>query len=122
MGSLGGMMKLMPGVTKEMRSAASNVDEGELNRIEGIVHAMTPKERNSPTIINGSRRTRIALGAGTNVMAVNQLLKQFTEMQKMMKQMAGGGAPQLPGGLGKMAQLAARAARRGANCPRDSKH
>jgi len=113
MGSLGGLMKLMPGVTKEMRSAASNVDDRELNRIEGIVHSMTPQERRNPTIINGSRRTRIAAGAGTSVPAVNQLLKQFTEMQKMMRQMAQGSMPQLPGGVGRMAQLAARGASRG---------
>jgi signal recognition particle subunit SRP54 len=113
MGSLGGLMRLMPGMTKEMRSAAANVDDRELNRIEGIVHSMTPAERRQPAIINGSRRTRIAAGAGTSVVAVNQLLKQFAEMQKMMKQMAGGAMPQLPGGLSKMATLAARGAARG---------
>ena len=67
MGSLGGIMKLMPGVTKEMRTAASNVDEGELNRVEAIVRSMTPKERRDPTIIDGSRRTRIAKGSATSV-------------------------------------------------------
>jgi signal recognition particle subunit SRP54 len=108
MGSLGGLMRLMPGVTKEMRSAAENVDDHELNRVEGIVHSMTPAERRDPAIINGSRRQRIAVGAGQTVGAVNQLLRQFTEMQKMMRQMAGGTMPNLPGGLGKMAALAAR--------------
>ncbi len=107
MGSLGGLMRLMPGMTKEMRSAAANIDDREINRIEGIVHSMTRAERLNPAIINGSRRQRIATGAGTTVSAVNQLLKQFGEMQKMMKQMAGGGMPQLPGGMGKMANLAA---------------
>ena len=63
MGSLGGLMKLMPGVTKEMRTAASNVDEGELGRVEAIVRSMTPKERRDPSIIDGSRRTRIARGS-----------------------------------------------------------
>jgi len=111
MGNLGGLMKLMPGVTKEMRAAASGIDDREINRIEGIVHSMTPAERLTPSIINGSRRTRIANGAGTSVPAVNQLLRQFTEMQKMMKQMGGGNMPQLPGGMGKMAQLASRGAR-----------
>jgi signal recognition particle subunit SRP54 len=111
MGSLGGLMKLMPGVTKEMRTAASNVDEGELNRVEAIVRSMTPKERRDPTIIDGSRRTRIAMGSATSVSAVNQLLKQFNEMKKMMRQMGSGGAPALPGGLGRMAGLAARASR-----------
>ncbi len=118
MGSLGGIMKLMPGVTKEMRNAAANVDDRELNRVEGIVHSMTPAERRNPSIINGSRRTRIAKGAATTVPAVNQLLKQFAEMQKVMRQMAGGSVPQMPGGFGKMASLAARGAPR-AHCPTD---
>jgi signal recognition particle subunit SRP54 len=117
MGSLGGLMKLMPGVTKEMRTAASNVDEGELNRVEAIVRSMTPKERRDPSIIDGSRRTRIAKGSATSVAAVNQLLKQFGEMRKMMRQMGNGGTPQLPGGLGKMASLAARGAGRAETLP-----
>ena len=100
MGSLGGLMKLMPGVTKEMRTAASNVDEGELNRVEAIVRSMTPLERRDPSVIDGSRRTRIAKGSATSVSAVNQLLKQFSEMRKMMRQMGNGGTPALPGGLG----------------------
>ncbi|MGA7833991.1 MAG: signal recognition particle protein [Acidimicrobiales bacterium] len=110
MGSLGGLMKLMPGVTKEMRTAASNVDEGELGRVEAIVRSMTPLERRDPSIIDGSRRTRIAKGSATSVSAVNQLLKQFGEMRKMMRQMGGGSMPQLPGGLGRVAGLAARQA------------
>ncbi len=108
MGNLGGLMRLLPGVTKEMREAAGSIDDRELNRVEGIVHSMTPSERANPTIINGSRRSRIAAGAGTTVIAVNQLLRQFTEMQKMMRQMSGGGAPNLPGGFGKLAGAAAR--------------
>ena len=109
MGSLGGLMKLMPGVSKEMRTAASNVDDGELNRVEAIVRSMTPKERRDPSIIDGSRRTRIAKGSATSVSAVNQLLKQFGEMRKMMRQMGNGAAPSLPGGMGRMASLAAKA-------------
>src|SRR5487761_946947 len=109
MGSLGGIMKMMPGVTKEMRSAANNVDEGELNKVEAIIRSMTPRERRDPSIIDGSRRTRIAGGSGSSVNAVNQLLKQFNEMRKMMRQMSGGGMPSLPGGMGRMAGMAARA-------------
>jgi signal recognition particle subunit SRP54 len=108
MGSLGGIMKLMPGVTKEMRSAASNVDDGELNKVEAIIRSMTTKERRNPAILDGSRRTRIARGSGTSVAAVNQLLKQFAEMRKMMKQMGSGNAPAVPG-MGRMATMAARA-------------
>ena len=109
MGSLGGIMKLMPGVTKEMRSAASNVDDGELNKVEAIIRSMTAKERRNPTILDGSRRNRIARGSGTSVSAVNQLLKQFAEMRKMMKQMGSGASPAMPGGMGRMASMAARA-------------
>ena len=112
MGSLGGLMKLMPGVTKEMRNAANNVDDGELNRIEAIIRSMTPRERRDPAIIDGSRRTRIAGGSGTNVNAVNHLLKQFGEMRKMMRQMGGGTMPSMPGGMGRMAAMAARASAR----------
>jgi signal recognition particle subunit SRP54 len=108
MGSLGGIMKLMPGVTKEMRSAASNVDEGELNKVEAIVRSMTLNERRNPAILDGSRRTRIARGSGTSVNAVNQLLKQFGDMRKMMKQMGNGNTPNVPG-MGRMANMAARA-------------
>ncbi len=115
MGSLGGLMKLMPGVSKEMRTAASNVDEGELNRVEAIVRSMTPKERRDPNIIDGSRRARIAKGSATSVSAVNQLLKQFGEMRKMMRQMGNGGAPAMPAGMGRMASLAAKA--RGESLP-----
>lgn len=106
-------MRLVPGVTKEMRNAASNIDDKELNRVEGIVHSMTRAERANPKIIDASRRARIARGAASTVPAVNQLLKQFTEMQKMMKQMGAGSAPSLPGGLGKMAAMASRAQARG---------
>ena len=108
MGSLGGLMKLMPGVTKEMRTAASNVDEGELDKVEAIVRSMTAHERRNPAIIDGSRRTRIARGSGTTVSSVNQLLKQFNEMRKVMRQMGSGHGPSLPG-VGRMAGLAARA-------------
>jgi signal recognition particle subunit SRP54 len=113
MGSLGGIMKLMPGVTKEMRSAANNVDEGEIAKVEAIVRSMTPKERRDPNIIDGSRRTRIARGSATSVAAVNQLLKQFGEMRKMMRQMGSGSMPQMPGGLGRMASMAAKGAKSG---------
>ena len=111
MGSLGGIMKMMPGVTKEMRSAANNVDEGELNKVEAIIRSMTTRERREPVIIDGSRRTRIARGSGTSVSAVNQLLKQFNEMRKMMRQMGSGAMPAMPGGPGRMANLAAKAQR-----------
>jgi signal recognition particle subunit SRP54 len=117
MGSLGGIMKLMPGVTKEMRQAAGSIDDSELNRVEAIVHSMTPQERRDPAIIDGSRRTRIARGSATSVTAVNQLLKQFGEMRKMMRQMGAGQSPPLPGGMGRLAGLAAARAPRGESLP-----
>ncbi len=107
MGSLGGLMRLMPGVTKEMRNAAANVDDRELDKVEAIIRSMTPRERREPVIIDGSRRSRIAAGSGTTVSAVNQLLKQFGEMRKMMRQM-GGANPSMPPQMGKLAAMAAR--------------
>jgi signal recognition particle subunit SRP54 len=76
------------------------------------------RERREPALIDGSRRARIARGSGTSVPAVNQLLKQFDQMKKMMRQMGNGAMPQMPGGMGKMAQMAARAqAARGESMP-----
>jgi PAS domain S-box-containing protein len=95
-----------------------NVDEGELNKVEAIIQSMTKRERREPVIIDGSRRTRIARGSGTTVSAVNQLLKQFNEMRKMMRQMSGGAMPAMPGGMGRMANMAAKAqAQRGESLP-----
>jgi signal recognition particle subunit SRP54 len=67
------------------------VDRGDLKRTEAIIRAMTPNERRDPTILTGSRRRRIAAGAGTTLPEVNRLVKQFGEMQKLMKQLSGGG-------------------------------
>jgi signal recognition particle subunit SRP54 len=83
MGPLSGLMKMMPGLPKELRNI--EIDDRELSRVEGIIHSMTPSERTDPTIINGSRRLRIATGAGTTTTAVNQLVKQFQEAQKMFR-------------------------------------
>jgi signal recognition particle subunit SRP54 len=107
MGSLGGLMRLMPGMNKEMREAADQLDDREVDRVEAIVRSMTRKERADPSIIDRSRRMRISTGSGTTVVAVNQLLRQFKEMQKMMKG-AGGGIPGMGGMTGKMARAAAR--------------
>jgi signal recognition particle subunit SRP54 len=86
-----GMMPGMGGALKQLRGA--NMDEGELDRLEAIILSMTPQERTHPEIIKGSRRKRIARGAGTTVQAVNQLVKQFGQMQKLMKQLAEGRMP-----------------------------
>jgi len=67
------------------------VDDGALVHIEAIIRSMTPAERRDPNIINGSRRKRIALGSGTSVQEVNKLMKQFEQMQRMMKTLSKGG-------------------------------
>jgi len=92
MGPLGDLLKMIPG----MGGLAKQLPEGpeaerELRRIEAIISSMTRAERAEPTLINGSRRKRIAAGSGTKVSDVNQLLNRFAEAQKMMKQMGGGG-------------------------------
>ncbi|MHB1135249.1 MAG: signal recognition particle protein [Coriobacteriia bacterium] len=109
MGSLGDIMKMIPGANK--LPADAKVDESSLARTEAIIHSMTARERDKPSIINGSRRERIAIGAGVQVYDVNQLLKQFTQAQKMIKQMQvaerqgkrtkrrGGLFPGMPGGF-----------------------
>ena len=71
------------------------VDDRELDRLGAIITSMTAEERANPAILNGSRRRRIARGSGTSVQAVNQLVKQFSQMQKMMRQLAGGKMPSL---------------------------
>jgi len=86
-----GMLPGMGGALKQLKSA--DMDERELDRLEAIILSMTPEERSRPEIIKGSRRKRIAQGSGTNVQAVNQLVKQFGQMQKLMKQLAEGRMP-----------------------------
>ena len=99
MGPLSGIMGMLPGMPKEMKDASIGDDQVKLT--EAIIRSMTPLERRSPEIINGSRRTRIAVGSGTQVADVNKLIKQFTEMQKMMKKMGGLAKPQGKQGKGK---------------------
>ena len=99
MGPLSGIMGMLPGMPKEMKDAQVGDDQVKLT--EAIIRSMTPDERRTPEIINGSRRTRIATGSGTQVADVNKLIKQFTEMQKMMKKMGGLAKPQGKQGKGK---------------------
>jgi signal recognition particle subunit SRP54 len=93
MGPIGNLLRMMPGVGQQLGNL--NVDEKELDRLEAIILSMTPAERANPKIIDGSRRRRIAHGSGTNVQAVSQLVKQFAQMKKLMKQVAGGKMPSL---------------------------
>ena len=99
MGPLSGLLKMIPGVGAQLGNV--NVDDRELDRLQAIITSMTPEERANPQILNGSRRRRIARGSGTSVQAVNQLVKQFSQMKKMMRQLQQGKMPnmqQLAGG------------------------
>ena len=87
MGSLSSIMAMMPGVPKELKGV--DIDDAELRRVEAIICSMTADERRQPELINGSRRLRIANGSGTQTADVTQLIKQFRDMQKLMKKMPG---------------------------------
>ena len=95
MGPLSNLIGMMPGVgaMKQLKAGAEEVDEGELDRVEAIILSMTPAERANPAMISGSRRKRIANGSGTRVQHVNQLVKQFDQMRKLMRQMVSGKVP-----------------------------
>ncbi len=95
MGSLEGLVKMIPGANKALKGA--EVDEGEMKRSEAIILSMTPAERRSPQIIDGSRRRRIAGGSGTTIQDVNRLLNQFEQMQKMFRKIGSKGAALLTG-------------------------
>lgn len=88
MGPLDQLIGMIPGLggAKELKKMQKDLDPKELVKVEAIINSMTPEERRHPNIINGSRRRRIAQGSGTRVQDVNRLLKQFAEIQKMMKQ------------------------------------
>jgi signal recognition particle subunit SRP54 len=100
MGPIGQLVGMIPGANQMAGAAQEAVDSGQMTRIEAIIDSMTPDERRRPEIIKASRRRRIALGSGTSTAEVNRLLKQFVEMQKMMKMLSGGKMPRLGGGLG----------------------
>jgi len=88
MGNLKDLAGMIPGVGKAMKNL--DMDDDAFKGIEAIIHSMTPDERSNPTILNGSRRKRIAFGSGTSIQEVNRLIKQFGETRKMMKMMSGG--------------------------------
>ena len=93
MGNVKDLMGMIPGMSKAMKGL--DVDDDAFKGIESIIYSMTKQERSNPQILNGSRRKRIATGSGTSVQEVNQLIKQFGQMGKMMKMMQGGGAKQM---------------------------
>ncbi|MCU1506692.1 MAG: signal recognition particle subunit [Microbacteriaceae bacterium] len=96
MGSIKNMLGMLPGA-KGMREQLDNFDESEITRTEAIIQSMTRKERQQPKVLNGSRRVRIARGSGTTVTEVNALVNRFEQAAKMMKTVAKGGMPQVPG-------------------------
>ncbi|RZS99993.1 signal recognition particle protein [Aquimarina brevivitae] len=100
MGNMKDLMGMIPGAGKMMKDI--DVDDDAFKHIEAIIHSMTPEEREKPQIINSSRKKRIGKGSGTSVQQVNQLLKQFDQMSKMMKMMQGGGGKKLMQMMGKM--------------------
>ncbi len=90
LGPIGGLLDMIPGMGKMKQQIDPNEAESQMKEIEAIIHSMTPTERRQPDIISGSRKRRIARGSGTTVQDVNQLLRQFREMQRMMKQFGKG--------------------------------
>ena len=98
-GSLGQLMEMVPGLSSLARRLPEGVDEKQLKKVEAIVLSMTKEERQRPEMIDGSRRRRIAQGSGTTPQDVNQLLNQFRQVQKLMKQMDSGKAKRLLSGL-----------------------
>jgi len=90
LGSIQNILKMLPGVNSKMMAQASKVDPKRMRHLEAIVLSMTAEERKDPSILNGSRRARVAKGCGRPVSEVNRLLEQFREMQKMMKKAAAG--------------------------------
>ena len=99
MGGIGSLMDKLPGMASVPEAAKNQVNDKEFSRMAAIISSMTPDERRKPDLIKGSRKRRIAEGSGTQVQDVNRLLKQFTQMQKMMKKMSKGGMAKMMRGL-----------------------
>ena len=93
MGNMKDLMGMIPGAGKMMKNM--DIDDDAFKHIEAMIHSMTPKERTKPTLLDASRKKRISKGSGTSVQELNQLLKQFNQMSKMMKMMQGGGGKKM---------------------------
>ena len=105
MGGMSSLMDKLPGMGNIPDAVKGQVSDKSFVQMEAIINSMTPKERQHPDLIKGSRKRRIAAGSGTQVQDVNRLLKQFTQMQKMMKKMKGGGLMKMMRGMGGMGGL-----------------
>ena len=99
MGGMAGLLDKLPGMGQVPDAVKAQVGDKEVGRLIAIVNSMTPQERAFPAMIKGSRKRRIAAGSGTQVQDVNKLLKQFTQMQKVMKKMKGGGMAKMMRGM-----------------------
>ena len=93
MGSMKDLMAMIPGAGKALKGI--DIDDDAFKHVEAIIHSMTPAERSDPSLLNASRKQRIAKGSGRDIQEVNQLLKQFHQMSKMMKMMQGGGGKKM---------------------------
>jgi len=93
MGNMKDLVGMIPGMGKAMKDV--DIDDDAFKGIEAIIHSMTKQERKNPKLLNGSRKKRIAMGSGSTVVEVNQLIKQFSQMGKMMKMMQGDGGKQM---------------------------
>jgi len=106
MKNMGGLASLMDKLPAQMAAKAGQVDMGkaekDIKRKEGIIHSMTPLERRKPDLIKATRKRRIAAGAGVQVQEVNRMLKEFEQMQDMMKKMSGGGMMKMMKRMGGM--------------------
>jgi signal recognition particle subunit SRP54 len=106
MRAMGGLSNLMDKLPTQLAAKASEADlskaERDIGRKQGIIHSMTPKERSKPDLIKATRKRRIAAGAGVQVQDVNRLLKEFEQMQEMMKKMRGGGLMKMMKRMGAM--------------------
>jgi signal recognition particle subunit SRP54 len=101
MGPMGQLISMIPGMGGMAKEAQDAVDRGDLRRVEAIIRSMTPRERRDPAILTGSRRRRIAAGAGTDLTEVNRLIKQHAELAKLMKQFSGGRKAAMAGLVGR---------------------
>ncbi len=118
MGGMAGLMDKLPGMSEIPDQVKNQVNDKEMVKLIAIINSMTPQEREFPAVIKGSRKRRIAAGSGTQIQDVNRLLKQFTQMQKMMKKMKGGGMAKMMRGLkGRMPGGCRRAVCRRAGFP-----
>jgi signal recognition particle subunit SRP54 len=105
MGPVSQLLDMIPGMSQLTGDIAPDVTDQQMKVIEAIINSMTPEERRQPRIINASRKRRIAMGSGTSVVEVNELLSQFRQMQRMMKQLSGGGKHGRGGMRGLMSML-----------------